>query len=242
MLRDEIWQAKVDLAAAYRLANRYGFNEGIDNHFTLAVPGHPDRFLLNAFGLDWSEVTASNLLMVDGEGRLIEGDGEVEITAFCIHAPIHKANGRAACILHTHMPYATALGMVEGARLEWASQNALRFYGDIAYDEDYNGLAMATQEGERLARVLDGKRVLMMANHGVTVIGRNVAEAFHDLYFLERSCQVQLLAMQSGKPLKLVPTQIAQSTFAGSDGGESAMKHFDAMKRILDREEPDYAQ
>jgi len=241
MLRDAVWQARVDLAAAFRLANRYGFNEGIDNHLTLMLPGSRDRFLLNAFGLDWSEVTASNLLVVDSEGHLIEGEGEVEITAFCIHAPIHKASDRAACIMHTHMPHATALGMVEDGRLEWASQNALRFYGDIAYDEDYQGLAMATDEGERLARVLDGKRVLMMANHGVTVIGRTVAEAFHDLYFLERSCQVQLLAMQSGKPLKQVAPQIAQSVFGRNDFGESAMKHFAAMKRLLDREEPDYA-
>ena len=242
MLRDAIWQARVDLAAAYRLASRFGFNEGIDNHFTLMLPGSRDRFLLNAFGLHWSEVTASNLLVVDGEGRLIEGEGEVETTAFCIHAPIHKASERAACILHTHMPYATALGMIEGGRLEWASQNALRFYDDIAYDEEYNGLAMATDEGERLARTLNGKRVLMMANHGVTVIGRSVAEAFDDLYFLERSCQVQLIAMQSGKPLKLVPTQIAQSTFREDDSAGGARKHFSALKRILDREEPDYAQ
>jgi ribulose-5-phosphate 4-epimerase/fuculose-1-phosphate aldolase len=242
MLRDAVWQARVDLAAAYRLANRFGFNEGIDNHFTLMVPGSRDRFLLNAFGLHWSEVTASNLLVVDASGRLVEGDGVVETTAFCIHAPIHKASERAACIMHTHMPHATALGMIEGGRLEWASQNALRFHNDVAYDEDYCGLAMAPEEGERLAHVLNGKRVLMMANHGVTVIGRTVAEAFDDLYFLEKSCEVQLLAMQTGRPLKLIPTQIAESTFRDDDSAGGAKLHFSALKRILDREEPDYAQ
>ena len=239
---DQVWQARVDLAAAYRLAVRFGFHEGIDNHLTLTVPGHSDRFLLNAFGLHWSEVTASNLLVVDSRGKVLEGEGEAETTAVCIHAPIHMTNPRAACIMHTHMPYATALAMIDGGRLEPASQTALRFYGGIAYDEDYNGLAMQMDEGERLCKVMNGKRVLLMANHGVTVIGPSVAEAFEDLYFFERACRVQFIAQQSGKPLKMVPTQIAQSAFRDSDNARDAALHFDALKRQLDRQEPDYAQ
>jgi ribulose-5-phosphate 4-epimerase/fuculose-1-phosphate aldolase len=242
MLRNDIWQARIDLAAAYRLANRFGLNEGIDNHLTLMLPGSRDRFLLNAFGLHWSEITASNLLVVDAKGNVVEGEGEAETTAVCIHAPIHLANDRAACIMHTHMPYATALSMIEGGRLEPASQNALRYYGEVAYDEDYNGLAMQVDEGERLGKVLADKRILVMANHGITVIGRTVAEAFDDLYFFERSCLVQFIAMQSGRAIKNVPTQIAQSTFRGVDSAKDAIRHFDALKRILDREEPDYAQ
>jgi ribulose-5-phosphate 4-epimerase/fuculose-1-phosphate aldolase len=238
---DEVWQARVDLAAAYRLAVRFGFSEGIDNHFTMMVPGCKDRFLLNAFGLHWSEVTASNLLVVDGKGKVVEGEGEAETTAVCIHAPIHNANPNAVCIMHTHMPYATALSMLEGGRLEPVSQTSLRFYDGVAYDEDYNGLAMQLDEGERLCKVLDGRRVLLMANHGITVIGRSVAEAFEDLYFFERAAHVQFIAMQSGRPLKNVPTQIAQSTFRGLDNARDAMLHFNALKRILDREEPDYA-
>jgi ribulose-5-phosphate 4-epimerase/fuculose-1-phosphate aldolase len=239
---NQIWQARVDLAAAYRLAVRFGFHEGIDNHFTLTVPGSSDRFLLNAFGLHWSEVTASNLLVVDSKGKVMEGEGEAETTAVCIHAPIHQTNPRAACIMHTHMPYATALSMIEGGRLEQVSQTSLRFYDGVAYDEEYNGLAMQLDEGERLCKVLDGKRVLLMANHGITVVGPSVAEAFEDLYFFERACQAQFIAQQSGKPLKYVPTQIAQSTFRGMDNARDASLHFNALKRMLDREEPGYAQ
>ena len=242
MPRKEICQARVDLAAAYRLANRFGFNEGIDNHFTLMLPGSQDRFLLNAFGLHWSEVTASNLLVVDAKGNVVEGMGEAETTAVCIHAPIHVSNPHAACIMHTHMPYATALSMIEGGRLEPASQNALRFYNQVAYDEDYNGLAMQVDEGRRLSKVLNGKRILLMANHGITVVGRSVADAFDDLYFFERACLVQFIAMQSGKAIKKLPTQVAQSTFHGVDNAKDASLHFDALKRILDREEPNYAQ
>jgi len=242
MLRNDIWQARVDLAAAYRLANRFGFNEGIDNHFTLMLPGSRDRFLLNAFGLHWSEITASNLLVVDAEGKVMEGEGEAETTAVCIHAPIHVSNERAACIMHTHMPHATALSMIEGGRLEPASQNALRFYDEVAYDDDYNGLAMQVDEGKRLGKVLDGKRILLMANHGITVVGRSVAEAFDDLYFFERACLVQFIAMQSGKAIKNLPTQVAQSTFRGIDCAKYAGRHFAALKRVLDREEPDYAR
>jgi ribulose-5-phosphate 4-epimerase/fuculose-1-phosphate aldolase len=242
MLRNEIWQARVDLAAAYRLANRFGLNEGIDNHFTLMLPGSRDRFLLNAFGLHWSEITAGNLMVVDSEGQVVEGAGEVETTAFCIHAPIHLASETAACILHTHMPYATALSMLEDGRLEPASQNALRYWNDVAYDEDYSGLALATEEGKRLASLLDGKRVLLMANHGVTVVGRSVAEAFDRLYFFERACMVQVIAMQTGRALKQVPSQIAEAVFRGIDAASYAAKHFTALKRLLDRDEPGYAQ
>ncbi len=241
MLRNDIRHARVDLAAAYRLANRFGLNEGIDNHFTFMLPGSRDRFLLNAFGLHWSEITASNLLVVDATGKVVEGEGEAETTAVCIHAPIHMTNERAACIMHTHMPYATALSMLEGGRLEPASQNALRYYDQVAYDDDYQGLAMQAGEGERLCAILGEKRILVMANHGITVVGRTVAEAFDDLYFFERSCLVQFIAMQSGRPIKNVPTQVAQSTFREVDFAKYAGKHFDALKRILDREEPDYA-
>src|SRR5271167_4670776 len=166
-------QARVDLAACYRLAAQFGLNEGIDNHLTLMVPGHADRFLLAPFGLHWSEVRASDFMVIDFEGRMIAGRGPIEDTALYIHLTVHKQLN-AACALHTHMPYATAMTMLENPRLEMALQGALGFYEDISYEADYNGLAFDQTEGERLARALGSKSVLMMRNHGVLVVGENV--------------------------------------------------------------------
>src|SRR4030088_3290992 len=129
--------ARIDLAAAFRLAVRMDLHEGVCNHFTLMLPG-AGKFLLNRYGLHWSEVTASNLLALDADGNILEGEGEFEKTAFYIHSRIHLANPRAACVLHTHMPYATTLTLIENGRLEMVEQNALRFHDDIAYDDTYN--------------------------------------------------------------------------------------------------------
>lgn len=240
------WQGRVDLAACYRLAAHFGFNEGIDNHLTLMVPGTDDRFLLVPFGLHWSEVRASDFMVIDFEGRMLSGRGPVEDTALYIHLPVHRASPRARCVLHTHMPYATALSMLENPRLEMAVQSALMFADDIAY-VDYNGLAYDAGEGERLARALGDKSALLMRNHGVLVIGAKVAEAFERLYFLERAAQAQVLARSTGQPLRLVPEPIVRATLAQfSSGGEvggrdRAELHFEALKRLLDRTQADYA-
>lgn len=238
---DPTRQARIDLAAALRLAVRFGFNEGIDNHFTVMLPGSEDRFLLHPFGYHWSELRASDMIVVDFDGNTVEGEGEAESTAFHIHSRIHRASPRATCVMHTHMPYASALTMIEGGRLEPAHQTALRFYDDIAYDDSFNGLVFDVDEGDRLAQCLAEKRVLMCGNHGVIVVGRSVAEAFDDLYFLERSCYMQVLAMSTGRPLRAVKEDVAKSTFGNYDLAPFARQHFSALKRLLDREQPDYA-
>lgn len=236
-------QARIDLAAAFRLAVRMDLHEGVCNHFTLMLPGG-DRFLLNPYGLHWSEVSASNLLALDARGNILEGEGEAEKTAFYIHSRIHLANPRAACILHTHMPYATALTLTVPGRLEMVEQNALRFAGDIAYDDTYNGLVVDEAEGDRLARVLGDKRVLFLANHGVIVAGPSVAEAFDLLYYLERACRLQVLARATGLPFRTVRPEVVSETcrMILADTPKYAQAHFAALKRILDREEPGYAR
>ena len=240
-IADATWPLRVDLAAALRLAVRFGLNEGIDNHFTVMLPGETDRFLLHPYGLHWSEMSAGKMVVVDFKGHTIAGEGEIESSAFHIHSRIHRASPRAACVLHTHMPYATALSMVEGGELAPAHQNALRFFGDVAYEDSFNGLVFDNNEGDRLARALGDKRVLFCGNHGVIVVGRSIAEAFDDLYFLERACQFQVLAMSTGRKLKIVPDEVAKATFGNCDMKHFAEQHFTALKRVLDRDEPDYA-
>jgi ribulose-5-phosphate 4-epimerase/fuculose-1-phosphate aldolase len=240
-------QARIDLAACYRLAAHFGLNEGIDNHLTVLVPGHADRFLLAPFGLHWSEVRASDFMVIDFNGRMLSGHGPIEDTALYIHLPVHRLAPQARCALHTHMPYATAMGMLENPRLEMAGQNALSFYDDIAYEAEYNGLAFDHTEGERLARALGTKSVLVMRNHGVLVVGATVPQAFERLYFLERAAQAQVLALSTGRTLRLVPEPVVKATAAqfrsgGTVGGrERADLHFDALKRMLDRTAPEYA-
>jgi ribulose-5-phosphate 4-epimerase/fuculose-1-phosphate aldolase len=240
-------RARVDLAACYRLAAHFGLNEGIDNHLTVLVPGHSDRFFLAPFGLHWSEVKASDLLALDFNGRVLGGEGPVEDTAMYIHMPVHRLSPQGVCVLHTHMPYATALGMLQNPKLEMAVQSALMFHEDIAYDANYNGLAFDVSEGERLARALGPKSVLMMGNHGALVVGRNLPLAFERLYFLERAAQAQVLALSTGLPLRPIPESIVKRTLAQLESGSAvggvdrADLHFEALKRMLDRAGSDYA-
>jgi ribulose-5-phosphate 4-epimerase/fuculose-1-phosphate aldolase len=243
-LRSAVERAmRVDLAAAFRLAVRLDLHEGVCNHFSVMLPDGK-RFLLNRYGLHWSEVTASNLLALDGEGRILEGAGEFEKTAFYIHSRIHLANPRATCVLHTHMPYATSLTLLEGGRLEMVEQNALRFCDDIAYDDIYNGLVVDNAEGDRLARALGSKRVMFLANHGVIVVGPTVAEAFDALYYLERACRLQVLARSMDGKLRPVREEVAQQAYRMmlADAPKYAGAHFEALKRILEREEPSYSR
>jgi ribulose-5-phosphate 4-epimerase/fuculose-1-phosphate aldolase len=242
------WQARVDLAAAHRLAEMQGFSEGIFNHFTLAVPGTDDRYLQIPFGLHWSEVTASCFMEIGYDERVLSGAGDVERSAYCIHAPIHRLIPSAACVLHTHMPFASALTRLEDPRIEAIGQTEIGYLDCVAYDAEYTGLAVDPAEGERLAAVLGPKhKVLSMANHGVLVVGETVAEAYDRLYYLERACQVQLYAMSTGRPLRRVPPPVVEHTlrqYAASPSyqGKPAWEHhFAALKRLLDRHEPNYS-
>ena len=232
-------EARIDLAAALRWAARLGLSEGICNHFSLAVPGRGGHFLINPQGLHWSEVTPGDLVIVDAHGRKVAGGHSVEPTAFFIHGAIHRGRRNPNCVMHTHMPFATTLTVIQNGRVEWVSQNALKFYGRIAYDDDYNGLVLDEREGTRLCAKLDEADVLFLANHGVVVCGTTVAATFDDLYYLERACMLQVLAMGTGKPLKRVPDNVAQLTCRQmAEESQQAVLHLQALKRMLDREAP----
>lgn len=240
------WQARVDLAAAHRLAVMDGFHEGIFNHFTLAVPGTEDRYYQIPFGTHWSEVTASCFMEVGYNGELLSGEGEIEQSCYCIHAPIHRLASHAAAVFHTHMPFASALTRLKDQRILPIGQTELGVAMQTCYDDVYTGPAFDPAEGERLVGVLGDKTIMLMANHGALTVGNSVAEAYDRLYYLERVAQVQLYAMWTGRELNVMSDELIQHTYqefrkAPKYGGRSnSDHHFEALKRRLDRVEADY--
>jgi ribulose-5-phosphate 4-epimerase/fuculose-1-phosphate aldolase len=243
----DIAQMRIDLAVSLRWAARLGLNEGVDNHFSMAVADEDgavrgDRFLINPVGWHWSEITASSLVLCDADGRVLEGENEVEDTAFYIHSRVHLGCPSATVAMHTHQPHATALTLLEGGRLEMCEQNALMFDERIAYDDEYEGLALDAGEGDRLASKMGNRSLLLMASHGVLAVGPSVAECFNDLYYLERAAQFQVLARATGRNLRTISQEVRDRVRQqmGAERVSVAQRHFTALRRMLDREEPEY--
>ncbi len=236
---------RIDLAAAFRWAARLGMHESIANHFSAVVSDDGSRFLLNPVGAHFSRIRASDLLLLDAANPdAVQGPAAPDPTAWYLHAELHRRLPQARCILHTHMPHATALCCLQDFAFLMLDQNACRFHGRIAYDRDYAGMALEASEGARVAGLLDGnKSVLFMGNHGVLVVAPTVAQAFDELYYLEKAAQLQVLALSTGRPLALVPEPVA--ALAGRQWNNYPTRfselHFQALKDILDRDEPDYA-
>ena len=183
-MKPEELEARIDLAAALRWANRLGYGEGICNHFSLEVPGRPGHFLINPQGLHWSEVTPGDLVVVDAAGRKVEGRYGVEPTAFFIHGAMHRSKPSAKCVLHTHMPYATALTIVHGGASS-GEPEPLKFHGRVAYDDNYSGFRWMTRKAAMCA---PGKEADVLFPHPRDIVCGRRALAFDDLYYLERAC------------------------------------------------------
>lgn len=227
-------QLREDLALALRAAAHHGLGEGVCNHFSVELPDGSRRFLLNPRGLLWSEVQADDIVLVDAHGERLAGAREVEPTAMFIHAAVHRIAGKA-CVLHTHMPFATALTLTADRGLDTTlSQNAMRFHGRIAIDDRYNGLALDIAEGERIASAMGGADVAFLGNHGVIVCGERIDYAYDDLYYLERACMHQVLAQQTGRSLKPVAAELAARVGAQccSERLQSEL-FFEALRRTL---------
>ena len=227
---------RADLALALRAAAHHGLSEGVCNHFSVAVPGSAgqgERFLLNPRGLHWSEVQADDIVLVDVDGRVLQGRHPVEPTALFIHAAVHRI-ARKAVVLHTHMPYATALTLTAARTLDTTlSQTAMRFHGRVAVDAQYNGLALDMVEGERIAHAMNGADVVFLGNHGVIVCGERVDYAYDDLYYLERACQAEVLARSTGLLLQPTDPALAAQVAAQSNGERLQSElFFQALRRM----------
>ena len=181
-------------------------------------------------------MTPDSLLVIDEHGNTIDGAGEALRTGPTIHVSIHQIHPNANVVLHTHMPYATALTAIKGGELRQVHQNSTRFLDQCAYDRTFDGLAFDMNEGKRLAETMGEKRVLFMAHHGVVVVGPNVAEALDDLYYLERACETQwLAASMQNEELQEITPEVAQRTAAQfQNRSASAKLHLEEIKRVLD--------
>jgi len=240
---DELWQLRVDLAAAFRLAAAMDWHEAVGNHFSLAVSADGSKFLMNPKARHFTTIRASELLLLDSnDPDTMRRSDAPDPSAWCIHGRIHARVPSARCVLHVHPPYGTALAALADPGLKPVDQNTARFHNRIAIDLGYDGIADFREEGERLVGVLGAKRFMMMGNHGMLVTGDTVAETFDDLYFLERAARTLVLAYSTGQPLNIMSDELAEKTARGWEAyRDDAYAHFAALKAGLDRSDPSYA-
>ena len=240
-ISDAEWQARVDLAACYRLVAERGWGDLIYTHISLAVPGEPGRYLINPFGLTFDEVTASNLVKVDVEGNIV-GDSPFDVnpSGFIIHGAVHAAREDARCVMHLHNEAAVSVSMLKDGLLP-LSQHALRFYRDLGYHR-YEGLAMTQSEKLRLMENLGQRKAMLLYNHGSLVLGRTVAEAFCLMDMLDKACRMQLAAQATGAELVLPTPEVCEKTFQQltADPEPEGELEWPALLRRLDRLCPDY--
>ena len=233
---------RVDLAAAFRLAVRFGWHESVANHFSAAVSDDGKKFLLNPRWRHFSLVKASDLLLLDADDpATLERPDAPDPSAWCIHGSIHAALPEAKVLLHLHPPYATALAGLADPTILPIDQNTARFYDRGAYDLNFGGLGDVVEEGQRIAQVMQDKPVMMMGNHGVMVAAASVAYAFEEMYYLEIACRTMVLALSTGQPLSIISDKIARKTLLGWEKFlPVGQYHFAQLKELLDRDDPSY--
>jgi ribulose-5-phosphate 4-epimerase/fuculose-1-phosphate aldolase len=249
-LRDRVseaeWQARVDLAACYRLVHRYGMVDMIYTHITARVPGPDEHFLINPYGLLFDEITASSLIKLDLAGNVVlrgEHDYPVNQAGYVIHSAVHGARHDVGCVIHTHSRAGMAISALKCGLLP-LTQTAMRFHGRIGY-HDYEGPALDLDEQARLIADLGDKPVMILRNHGLLVAGASVAEAFNAAYWLERACQAQLDAMACNTELALPSPEIAEHAahlYDPKTRRPFGVMEWPTMLRLLDRDDTSYRE
>ena len=240
-------ELRADLAALLRIAAKLDWPEAVANHASVAIDAGGRHFLMNPRWRHFGSLCASDMQRLDAAAKPQDLPPELDPTAWAIHGTMHAQLPQARCILHVHPPYATTLACLADPGIKPVDQTSARFHRRVAIDRGYAGMADNAAEGLRLTRTLGGMRVLMMGNHGVLVVAKTVPVAFERLYFLERAAQAQVLALSTGRPLQIIPEPMIKMTVAqfaagGTVGGrDRAELHFDALKRVLDRSDSDYA-
>jgi ribulose-5-phosphate 4-epimerase/fuculose-1-phosphate aldolase len=236
------WQQRVDLAACYRLVAMFGWDDLIFTHISARVPGPEHHFLINPYGMMFSEITASSLVKVDLEGRkVLDSPHDINPAGFTIHSAVHAAREDANCVLHLHSVNGIAVSAQEEGVLP-LSQHSIFVLSSLAY-HDYEGVALDDDEKPRLVRDLDDRRFLMLRNHGLLTVGRSVAEAFVAMYFFETACMIQVRAMAGGQRLRRIDTSIidgAQTQWENVTRGAGGGLAWPALLRKVERADPGY--
>ncbi|WP_203072405.1 class II aldolase/adducin family protein [Falsiroseomonas ponticola] len=235
------WELRCDMAAVFRVAAREGWNEQIGNHNSLMLPGEgPPRFLINPRGYLFQELKASDLIVCDLDGKVLQGTGELRKVAFHIHARIHLLNPRAACVVHVHPRWLTALSLLRDTELQLSHHNNLLLNDRVVYDHEGDEPVHHNEEGDRIARCLGDKSVMVMRGHGVTVVGPTVHDAFDECFIAERTAMYQMTAMSTGRAMHALPERLRRNHLGPWGEKIDARLHLNAWRRVLDREEPDY--
>ena len=239
------WQLRVDLAATYRLVALYGWDDLVFTHISARVPGPEHHFLINPYGMMFDEITASSLVKIDLDGKIVsETKYPVNPAGFTIHSAVHAAREDARCVLHVHSLNGVAVSAQQGGLLP-LSQHAMLMLGQLAY-HDYEGVALNDDEKPRLVRDLGDRKLLMLRNHGLLTVGESCADAFVAMYFLEAACTIQVRAQAGGGPLHQIDPRIvagaaAQSKQATRGMGPGALV-WPGLRRKLDRLDPSYQE
>lgn len=240
----EEWQTRVDLAACYRMIHHFRMADLIYTHITAAVPGPEAHFLINPYGLMFDEVTASNLIKIDLDGKVLEDTPyEINPAGYVIHSAVHAARHDVTCVIHTHSRAGVAVSAMQRGLLP-LDQQSMQFYDRVAY-HDYSGFALDAAEKRALVESLGQRRALILRNHGLLTAGRSIAEAFRLIYYLERACQLQLDVLQSGETPNLPPPEVCEHTArqweAGAAGvGTEASREWPALVRMIERQDPSF--
>lgn len=235
---------RIDMAAAFRWAARLNFHEAVANHFSLAVDDTGQRFLMNPNQRHFSTIKASELLLIDAQdSTTMDRPDAPDVTAWGLHGAIHRHCPHARCVMHLHPVFSTVLASLADSTLPPIDQNSATFYNRVVIDDNYGGLALE-EEGERCARLLNDpkKKVMLMGNHGVLVLGDTVAETFNRLFYFERSAETYIRALQTGQKLRVLSDEIAEKTARELEQyPDQAELHLNELKAILDKEGDDYA-
>jgi ribulose-5-phosphate 4-epimerase/fuculose-1-phosphate aldolase len=236
---------RIDLAAAFRWFSRLNMHESVANHLSAAVSADGTQFLINPRGRHFSRVRASELLLLDANDKATLQHKEApDPTAWYLHAALHERLPQARCIMHLHSKYATALACLKDPTMHPIDINTARFFGRVALDSNFAGMALSEDEGQRVAQLMSAdKTVLLLANHGVLVIGASIAAAFDELYYFERAAETLLTCYATGQELRILPDTVAKLTEQQwRSYTQFSTDHFSSVKAILDEEEPDYRQ